>query len=264
VSVDTGRLIIKCLLMTKLAILLIIVQSFQSFANNGYGQGNISLRLEKTQLKKVFKAIEEGGFYRFVYKDDILPKEQSISIRVQHAELADVMAKVLENTGLTYHKLSDNLVVITRADGGEIARTLQAVRISGKVTSVLGEPLKGVSVVEKSTNNGTTTGEDGTYTLQVTSPNATLVFSYVGFGTKELALKGKTAGDIQLQAIDNSLNAPAFLQIDDGVAGGHKNVARAHDIGTPEKDNAVAIGVRRRGMNDFNAFLIGIQFLRAG
>src|SRR5882762_1948929 len=161
VSVDTGRLFIKCLLMTKLAILLIFVQSFA----NGYGQGNISLRLEKTQLKKVFKAIEEGGFYRFVYKDDILPKEQGISIRVQHADLADVMAKVLENTGLTYHKLSDNLVVITRVDGGDIARTLQAVRISGKVTGVMGEPLKGVSVVEKSTNNGTTTGEDGTYTL---------------------------------------------------------------------------------------------------
>jgi TonB-linked SusC/RagA family outer membrane protein len=204
VSVDTGRLIIKCLLMTKLAILFIFILSIHSFAN-GYGQGDISLRLEKTQLKKVLKTIEAAGFYRFVYKDDILPKEQGISIRVQHAELAAVMDKVLENTGLTYHKLSDNLVVITRSDAGDIVRTLQAVKISGRVISEKGEPLKGVSVVEKGTNNGTTTGEDGTYNLQVTSPNAILVFSYVGFGGKELALKGKTTGDIELQAVDNSL-----------------------------------------------------------
>ncbi|HVW59363.1 MAG TPA: SusC/RagA family TonB-linked outer membrane protein, partial [Puia sp.] len=201
VSVDTGRLIIKCLLMTKLAILFIFVQSFA----NGYGQGDISLRLERMPLKKVFKAIEQGGYYRFVYKDDILPKEQGISIRVQHAELAYVMNKVLENTGLTYHKLSDNLVVITRASIEGAAPVLQAVRITGKVTSVMGEPLKGVSVQEKGTNNGTTTGDDGSFTLQVTSPNATLVFSYIGYGTKELALKGKTIGNIELQAVDNSL-----------------------------------------------------------
>ena len=154
---DTGRLIIKCLLMTKLAILFIFVQSFA----NGYGQGDISLRLERMPLKKVFKAIEQGGYYRFVYKDDILPKEQGISIRVQHAELAYVMNKVLENTGLTYHKLSDNLVVITRANLEGASPVLQAVRITGKVTSLMGEPLKGVSVLEKGTNNGTTSNATG-------------------------------------------------------------------------------------------------------
>ena len=201
VSVDTGRLIIKCLLMTKLAILLICLQSFA----NGYGQGNISLRLERTPLKKVLKTIEMDGYYRFVYKDDILPKQQDFSIRVQHAELSDVMNKLLENTGLTYHKLSDNLVVITRAGNVEAEPSLQAVRVSGKVTGTAGEPLKGVTVLEKGTNNGTSTLDDGSFALQVTNPNATLVFSYVGFGTKELALHGKTTADMQLQAVDNSL-----------------------------------------------------------
>ncbi|HEY4205295.1 MAG TPA: SusC/RagA family TonB-linked outer membrane protein, partial [Puia sp.] len=186
--------------MTKLAILLIFVHAFA----NGYGQGNISLRLEKVQLKKVLKAIEADGFYRFVYKDDILPKE-GISIRVQHADLAAVMGKVLENTGLTYHRLSDNLVVITRTDALESVKAMKAVKITGKVTSDKGEPLKGVSVLEKGTNNGTTTADDGGFTLQVTNPNATLVFSYVGFAAKELALRGKTTVDMQLSTTESSL-----------------------------------------------------------
>jgi len=200
VSVDTGRQIIKCLLMTKLAILLIFVNAFAS----GYGQGNISIRLDNMPLKRVFKAIEEGGVYRFVYKDAILPKE-GISIRVQHADLAEVMDKVLENTGLTYHKLSDNLIVITRANAVESNQGLQAVKVTGRVTSDKGEPLKGVSVLEKGTNNGTTTADDGSFTLQVTNPNAILVFSYIGFGAKELALKGKTTVEMQLLTADNSL-----------------------------------------------------------
>ena len=204
VSQDTVRLIIKCLLMTKLAILLTFITSIQSFAN-GYGQGNISLRLEKTQLKKVFKAIEDQGVFRFVYKDDILPKDQRVSIKVRHAVVEEVLDKILVNTGLSYQKLSDNLIVITREPVLGDDGTPLAVKVSGKVTNDKGEPLKGVSIVEKGTNNGTVTGDDGSYVLQVSHPNATLVFSYIGFGDQELALKGRTAADIQLMAADHSL-----------------------------------------------------------
>src|SRR5882757_1467920 len=104
VSQDTSRLIIKCLLMTKLAVLLSITLSIQSFAN-GYGQGNISLRLESTPLKKVFRAIEDQGVFRFVYKDEILPKDQRISIKVRNARVEQVLAEILGKTGLSYYKL---------------------------------------------------------------------------------------------------------------------------------------------------------------
>ena len=55
----------KYLLMTKLAILFVVLFSTQSFAKT-YGQENINLKLENVQLKKVFKAIENQGFFRFV------------------------------------------------------------------------------------------------------------------------------------------------------------------------------------------------------
>jgi TonB-dependent starch-binding outer membrane protein SusC len=106
--------LIKYLLMTKLAVFFILFFSIQTFAKS-YGQEkNISLRLENVQLKKVFKAIENQGFFRFVYKDDALPREQLISISVINASLDEVLGKVLANTPLSYHKLSDNLIAITR------------------------------------------------------------------------------------------------------------------------------------------------------
>src|SRR5437868_9168561 len=104
-------LFIKYLLTMKLVILFILALSAQSFAG-GYSQG-ISLQVEKVQLKKVFKIIEEQGTFRFVYRDAILPKDKRVSIRVDNASLDEVMAKILENTLLTYRKLNDNLVVIT-------------------------------------------------------------------------------------------------------------------------------------------------------
>src|SRR5689334_7903985 len=104
-------LFIKYFLTMKLVILFILALSAQSFAGE-YSQG-ISLQVEKVQLKKVFKMIEEQGTFRFVYRDAILPKDKRVSLRVDNASLDEVMAKVLENTLLTYKKLNDNLVVIT-------------------------------------------------------------------------------------------------------------------------------------------------------
>src|ERR1700739_2562551 len=102
--------LIKYLLMTKIVLLLVFAGSLQCFGKS-YGQRSISLRLERVQLKKVFKAIEDQGYFRFVYKDDILPREQVISISVRNATLDEVLGQVLAGTPLSYHKLSDNLIV---------------------------------------------------------------------------------------------------------------------------------------------------------
>ena len=65
------------------------------------------------------------------------------------------------------------------------------VTITGKVSDKKGVPLFGATVAQKSTNNGTYTDGDGNYSLKVSDPNATLIFSYVGLANKEVALNGK-------------------------------------------------------------------------
>lgn len=69
----------------------------------------------------------------------------------------------------------------------------QNVTVKGIVTDKTGETVIGASVVEKgNTGNGTITDIDGKYTLSVPS-NATLVFSYVGMTTQEIAVKGQNS-----------------------------------------------------------------------
>ncbi|PIV16103.1 MAG: hypothetical protein COS42_11720, partial [Flavobacteriales bacterium CG03_land_8_20_14_0_80_35_15] len=50
------------------------------------------------------------------------------------------------------------------------------------------QPLPGASVLEKGTTNGTTTDFDGKFNLQVKSNAKTLVVSYIGFKTQEVAI----------------------------------------------------------------------------
>ncbi len=63
--------------------------------------------------------------------------------------------------------------------------------VSGTVSDESGSPLPGVNVIEKGTSNGTSTDFDGNYTI-VAGSSATLVFSSLGYETKEVAVNGQT------------------------------------------------------------------------
>ncbi|MBC7569922.1 MAG: SusC/RagA family TonB-linked outer membrane protein [Spirosoma sp.] len=70
--------------------------------------------------------------------------------------------------------------------------------ISGKVTSPENEPIPGVNVVVKGANTGSITTADGTYQLTVSATAKTLVFSFIGYKTAEIALENQTRIDVKL------------------------------------------------------------------
>lgn len=78
--------------------------------------------------------------------------------------------------------------------------------ISGKVTYASGEPMPGVTVVLKGTSNGTTTSAEGTFSLASVPAGATLVFSFVGMKTQEVAVTSNFPSTITLQEEDTKLD----------------------------------------------------------
>lgn len=70
--------------------------------------------------------------------------------------------------------------------------------VSGRISGDDGEPLPGVTILEKGTSNGAVTDVDGNYRITVSS-NATLVISYVGFETQEVAVGSRSVVDVTLQ-----------------------------------------------------------------
>jgi TonB-linked SusC/RagA family outer membrane protein len=72
------------------------------------------------------------------------------------------------------------------------------IRITGTVIDETGEPLTGANIVEVGTINGTLTGIDGQFTLEV-SENATLRVSYVGYNAQDITIKGREPLLIRLQ-----------------------------------------------------------------
>lgn len=82
----------------------------------------------------------------------------------------------------------------------------QGLQVKGVVTSADdGQPIPGVSVVVKGTATGTITNMDGNYTLNV-SGNATLVFSFVGLQTQEIAVNSKTTINVTLRTTTENID----------------------------------------------------------
>lgn len=76
------------------------------------------------------------------------------------------------------------------------AASAQQITVQGKVTSN-GEELPGVTVAVKGGAQGTITAADGSYRLQV-DPQSTLVFSFIGYESQEVAVKGRPVINVQL------------------------------------------------------------------
>ena len=198
---------IKCLLLMKLTMFILLFSSFQSIAFDGIAQPRVTLLLENSDLKKAFREIEKQTAFRFIYNDDVLPDEQRVSINVANEPLDDVMPKVLAKTPLTYKYLGRNLIVICKKEQAPLPKKeVAALPVTGRVTDQNGDALSGVSITEKGTTNGTTSRSDGSFSFDVSGPAAVLVFSYVGFEAKEMAIGNGASVMVALTPNVNSQN----------------------------------------------------------
>ncbi len=108
--------------------------------------------------------------------------------------------------------------------------------ISGNVVDENGEPLIGVNVIEKGTTTGTVTDLDGTYTINVSGPDAILVFSFVGYLSEEIPVNNQK--EINLSLI------PDLQEIDEIVVIGYGSVKKGDLTGSVEVVNTEEINRR--------------------
>jgi TonB-dependent starch-binding outer membrane protein SusC len=75
----------------------------------------------------------------------------------------------------------------------------QGIDIKGKVTSETGEGLPGVTVMLKGTTTGASTDPTGNYSLSAPSGTGTLLVSFIGYTTQEVAINNRTTINISLK-----------------------------------------------------------------
>ena len=198
---DSGRKQI-CRVMKLTASFLLLCSCF-AFAGHANSQNaKVSLNKTKVQLQEILNEIEERTDYLFISNRDVNLK-QKVSVSAKDESVQEVLSEVLKNTGLTF-KVEGVNIILSSSTGFNIIQQDKKT-ISGRVVDRNGEPVIGVNVVEKGTTNGTITGMDGKFTLNV-SPNATLMLSYIGYKAQEIAVNNRTQYNVVLDEDTEALD----------------------------------------------------------
>jgi TonB-linked SusC/RagA family outer membrane protein len=183
----------KALLIMKLSFLLILAGALQVSAKVN-GQETVSLKLHNVELSKVLNSIERQGTYRFLYNSRLKNIHDKVNIDVSNKEISETLRKIFSGKDLTYKILENNLIVVLSS-----AMALQDIQVTGKITDDKGDPLANVSITVKGSTRGTTSDNSGTFTLTVPE-NGTLVVSYIGYQTQEVAVNSQAVVNVKMIA----------------------------------------------------------------
>ncbi len=121
-----------------------------------------------------------------------------------------------------------------------------------------GSPLVGVNVTVQSTTTGTITDLDGNYNLRVLPGAETLVFSFVGYETQEIAINGRNVINVTLE--------PVVLQGDELVVVGYTTEKRRNITGAVATVEPEALDIRKSATleDQLKGRLAGVQINSTG
>jgi TonB-linked SusC/RagA family outer membrane protein len=180
----------KYLKKMRTVALLLLISITQTFALESYAQTQkLSINCQDETIHSILQKIENLSEFNFMFDATVIDINQRKSIVCKNKQITTILDQLLEDTEIVY-VISDRQIVLSRA---KIKDAVQGLTISGKVTDTSGNPLPGVTVVMKGTTQGTVTDANGEYSITNIPKEATLVFSFVGMKTREVAVAGKTS-----------------------------------------------------------------------
>jgi len=183
------QIIKKILLVMKLTAFMLFIALVQASAS-GLAQ-KITLHEKNADIKTVLHAIEQQTGYVFLYDSKDIG-DQKVSMEIKDATIDETLGYLLKDLPLEY-KVVDKNIILQQKEPSILDKIKTAlaipVTVSGKVTDEQYQPLPGVTVRQKGTNNATITDSKGYFSITVSDNNAILAFSFIGFDTREIAAR---------------------------------------------------------------------------
>jgi len=192
-------------LTTMLLLISALHLSAASFAQN------VTINRHNATLETILNDIKMQTGYMFFYTEKVSIK-QTESIELTNVPLESALNIVLKSLNLNY-TIVDKTIVINPGVAEKSADPPQPVitapvpfKAEGKVIdSVSNEPLAGVNISVKNKGIHTQTNGNGVFNIDVQQGDV-LVFTYVGFKSKEVVVKNNAYLTVRLAVKNNAMN----------------------------------------------------------
>lgn len=188
----------KLLLTMKISFFFLFCCVLNIVAMPTYSQATkISLTLQNVTIEEALNKIENMSEFYFLFNNKLIDVSRKVDISADDEPIRDVLTEIF-GTDVKF-TVVDRQIILTPGAGNELSIAMQQLRIAGIVTDERGNPLVGVTVLVKGTTIGTLTDMSGQYSILSAPRDATLIFSFIGMTTQEIAINERDKIDVVLQ-----------------------------------------------------------------
>lgn len=215
------------------ALLVVLFMTF--FVQWGYAQLNLNISQEK--LGTVIEQIKAQSKYQFFYDDKLIALPIK-NVNVKDASIEDALSAIFHGTNIVF-KIEDNIVYLSEKPAEQKADQTpdNEWKITGQVVDQTGEPLIGVNVLIKGTAIGGITDLNGHFALVTTEANPVLQFSYIGYKSQEITMKGKAPINLVMQSDTQLIDEVVVTAL--GIKRSEK--ALSYNVAKVDAESALAI-----------------------
>ncbi len=181
--------------------LIAIILTVASLHTSVSAFSQINLNVKSAPIENVLKQIKKQSGYAIFYDAAYIANAKPVTLHLNNASLEESLKRCFSGQTFTYEILAKTIII----KPSTIISSKDLV-VTGKVTDQNGEGIPGVSVRVKGSNISVLTNASGVYSIKSPTDQSTLVFSYLGFGSQEVVLKGRSVVNIKLTEEVNHLN----------------------------------------------------------
>lgn len=167
----------------------------------------MSIQVSDEKLKNVLVQIEKSANVKFFYSPQAIKSNQKVSLNTNNESVGNTLEKLLTPLNIEY-QLNGSQIILKQKEVNvapiEAKKVTEAnaflkQSVTGSVINEKKESLPGVSIQIKGMLQGTTTGADGKFNIEVPDENAVLVFSFIGYVKQEVKVGSQGVINIVLK-----------------------------------------------------------------
>ncbi|WP_169749165.1 SusC/RagA family TonB-linked outer membrane protein [Flavihumibacter petaseus] len=224
----------------RLTAILFLAAVLQVSAR-GFGQ-EVSVSKKKIGLERFFREVNKQTGYNFIYNEELVSRTRSFSLNITKMPLRQALDLVLRDKPISYRIVDKTIILRPGVQVTDEAKfRIVTIPVKGRVLDASGNPLSGVSIVQKGKPTGTSTDESGYFSLEV-EENSTIEISIVGYMTKAIRVgKDTELNNITLDKLANDLGE--VIVIGYGTTTKGKNITAVSTLKAEKIQNLGATSV---------------------
>ncbi len=192
-------------------IFIIVFTAMLQVSASSFAQ-KININQTNISLEKALKLIRQQSGYDVLYDSNVIKKPTGVMLNVKNGTVADALKQCLTGTGFTY-QIEENTILIK--EKSYVKELIELINHEFNTDVIRGtvwanknnEVLAGATVMVKRTKKAVYTNAYGIFTIKDVLPTDTLVFSYIGYVSLNIAVGKEKEFLIKLEETTNALDA---------------------------------------------------------